>query len=57
MSEPPAGTAGPRRLGGQALEFPETPDPIGPYPRLTEAQISALAAHGTPPAAIPPTGA
>ena len=45
MSEPPAGTSAPRPLGGQ-VEFPETPDTIGAYPRLTEAQISALNAHG-----------
>jgi thioredoxin reductase (NADPH) len=31
---------------GQSLHFPETPDTIGAYPRLTEDQIRALDAHG-----------
>jgi thioredoxin reductase (NADPH) len=44
MSGTPAGATVPRPLGGQALD--ETPDTIGATPRLTEAQISELAAHG-----------
>jgi thioredoxin reductase (NADPH) len=36
--EPPAGSS---RAG-----LPETPDPVGAFPRLTESQLQTLAAHG-----------
>ncbi len=31
---------------GQSLHFPETPDTIGAYPRLTDEQVRVLAVHG-----------
>jgi len=46
MSEAPAGTAGPGQHGGREAAFDETPELVAANPRLTETQISALAAYG-----------